>query len=354
MIANGAYVHGGDVYRNRVTLDFSANVNPLGTPEPVKAAIRAAAEEVDRYPDPYCTALRNALSVRLGVSPEAIVCFNGGAEMIYQFAAALKPKRALLPVPSFADYETALAAAGCEPTFFPLRRETGFALDESILDAIKSDVDLLMLCSPDNPTGRSVEPRLLRRILDRCRKTGTWLFLDESFYGLVDADRQDSLIPDLFDGDRAAILRAFTKTYGLAGVRLGFCVTKNRELTALLTKLSQPWNVSTVAQAAGLAAIACDEWVQKTRALIAEEKPYLVKELRALGVDVLYGDANYLLLSGVPTLYEALLQRGILIRDCSNYRGLSTGDCRIAVRTHAENETLLAAISEVLHARNGH
>ena len=353
MIANGNYVHGGDVYRNRVTLDFSANVNPLGTPEPVRAAIRKAADEVDRYPDPYCTELRNALSERLGVSPEAIVCGNGGAELIYQFAAALKPKRTLLPVPSFADYEGALAAIGCEPTYVPLRCETGFALDDSILGAITESVDLLMLCSPNNPTGCSIEPKLLRRILDRCRKTGTWLFLDESFYGLTDADKQDSLIPDLRDGDRVTILRAFTKTYGMAGVRLGCCITKNRALTASLTKLSQPWNVSTVAQAAGLAALDCDEWVQKTRALIAAEKPYLIRALQTLGVSVLYGDANYLLLSGVPTLYDKLLERGILIRSCENYQGLTAGDVRIAVRTHAENEALIAAISEVLDARNG-
>lgn len=353
MIANGSYVHGGDVYRNRVTLDFSANVNPLGTPERVKAAIRAAADEVDRYPDPYCTLLRNALSERLGVPVETIVCGNGAAELIYQFASALKPNRTLLPVPSFADYEAALYAAGCRPTQFPLRRETGFALDDSILDAIDESVDLIMLCSPNNPTGRCIEPALLRRILDRCRKTGTWLFLDESFYGLTDPDRQDSLIPELSDGDRVFILRAFTKLYGMAGVRLGFGVTRNGEMTAALTQSSQPWNVSTPAQAAGLAALDCTDWVQKTRALIAEEKPYLVSALRGLGVHVLYGDANYLLLSDVPHLCRELQKRGILIRDCGNYHGLNAGDCRIAVRTHKENEALIAAISEVLHASNG-
>ena len=350
VIVNGQYGHGGDVYKNRVTLDFSANVNPLGTPDRVKAAICAAAEAADRYPDPYCTALRNALSRRLAVPPEAIVCGNGAAELIYQLAAVLKPQKTLLPVPSFQDYEAALAAFGSEPTFFPLRRENGFAPDDSILGAIDETVDLLMLASPNNPTGRCVGRTLLRRVLDRCRETGTWLFLDESFYGLTDADRQDSLVPDLIDGDRVMILRAFTKTYGMAGVRLGYCVTRNRELTAALTRISQPWNVSGLAQAAGLAALDCGEWIDKTRALIAEEKAYLIRELETRGVDVLHGDANYLLLSGVPGLYDALLERGILIRSCANYRGLSAGDARIAVRTHAENEALIAAVSEVLHA----
>lgn len=353
MIANGSYGHGGDVYQNRVTLDFSANVNPLGTPERVKTAICEAAETVDRYPDPYCMPLRDALSKRLGVPAEDIVCGNGAAELIYQFAAVLKPNRSLLPVPSFSDYGAALHAVNCEPTLVPLGRENGFALDASILPSITEDVDLLMLASPNNPTGRCIDPQLLKRILERCRETGTWLFLDESFYGLTDSEKRHSLIPDLHEGDRVLILRAFTKLYGMAGVRLGYCVTRNRALTAALTAISQPWNVSTLAQAAGLAALTCEDWVQKTRKLIAAEKPYLVRELRRLGVETLESDANYLLLSGVPGLYEALLRRGILIRSCENYHGLTAGDCRIAVRTHAENEALIAAIAEVLDARNG-
>ena len=153
----GKYVHGGDVYRNRVTLDFSANVNPFGTPEPVKAAIRAAAEDVSRYPDPYCTALREKLAARHGVLPEEILCGNGAAELIFSFVQAIRPKRALLPVPSFAEYETALRANGVEPVFYPLRRENGFAPTGDLLGAITEDTDVLLLCSPNNPTGQSIE-----------------------------------------------------------------------------------------------------------------------------------------------------------------------------------------------------
>lgn len=346
----GNYVHGGDVYKNRVTLDFSANVNPLGTPEPVKTAIRAAADAVDRYPDPYCTALRERLSGLHGVSTDEILCGNGAAELIFSFIAALNPKHALLPVPSFAEYETALRAAGVAPTFCPLLRENGFAVTEGILDAITEDMDVLMLCSPNNPTGRCIETGLLLKILDRCRKTGTWLFLDECFFDLCDDGRALSLIGELQKNDRALILRAFTKTYGMAGVRLGYAVSKNRELLAGMSESVQPWNVSTIAQAAGLAALDCPDWARDARDLFRTEKAYLADALAALDISVLPGDANYLLLSGVPTLYEKLLERGVLVRDCSNYRGLRKGDVRIAVRKHAENAALIAVIREVLHA----
>lgn len=349
MIIGNGYVHGGDVYKNRVTLDFSANVNPLGTPEPIKAAIRASAEDVCRYPDPYCTALRERLSALHGVSPDGIVCGNGAAELIYAFTAAVGAKRALLPVPSFADYESALRAAGTEPVFYPLLREEGFRVNTRILDAIDERTELLLLCSPNNPTGLCVDRDLLQKILERCRATRTWLMLDECFWDLCDAEKAFSLAGALETDDRVFLLHAFTKTYGMAGVRLGYAISKHAALLSALSERVQPWNVSTVAQAAGLAALDCTDWAEKARALFRTEKAFLRESLSALGVSVHGSDANFLLLSGVPTLYEELLKKEILVRDCQNYRGLIKGDVRIAVRTHAENVRLIEAITEVLH-----
>ena len=350
MILDSGYVHGGDVYSRPIRLDFSANVNPFGTPEAVKAAVRAATEDLSAYPDPYCGPLREKLAAVNGVDRGHVICGNGAAELIYQFAAALQPKRALLPVPSFADYESALIATGCEPAFYPLSRENGFRLTEDILDAIGPETDLIMLCSPNNPTGRSVPRDLLLKVLGRCRETGTWLFLDECFYELTDEDRAFSLTSQLRDGDRVFLLRAFTKAYGMAGLRLGYGVCMNRALLEVMCRLSQPWNVSTVAQAAGLAALDCPDWPRKARELYRAEKPWLYGQLTALSLAVLPGDANFLFFSGATGLYEALRERGVLIRDCANYRGLRPGDYRIAVRTHEENEALLGAIKEVLHA----
>ncbi len=348
MILDTGYVHGGDVYSRPVKWDFSANVNPFGAPEPVKAAVRAAAETLPVYPDPCCGALRAKLAALHGVGRDSVICGNGAAELIYTFVAALKPQQALLPVPSFADYESALLAAGCAPTFYPLRRENGFLLTEDILDAIKEGTDLLMLCSPNNPTGRSVPRALLWRILERCRETGTWLFLDECFFELTDEDKAFSLADRLQDGDRVFLLRAFTKAYGMAGLRLGYGLCRNRALLDGMGRLTQPWNVSGPAQAAGLAALACPDWPKQARALFGREKPWLYARLTELGFGVLPGDANFLFFTGVPGLYEKLLTRGVLIRDCATYRGLVPGDCRIAVRTRAENEELLKTMEEAL------
>ncbi len=347
MILDQGYAHGGDIYSQPIRLDFSANVNPLGTPEAVKAAVRACAEGLSAYPDPYCGPLREKLAAVHGVGPQTIVCGNGAAELIYTFAAALKPRQALLPVPSFSDYESALRAAGCAPVLYPLSRGNGFLLTEDVLDHIGPKTDLVLLCSPNNPTGRSVDKALLLKILDRCRETGTWLFLDECFFELTDEDRAFSLTRELKDGDRVFLLRAFTKAYGMAGLRLGYGISGNRELLKDMGRLVQPWNVSTVAQAAGLAALDCPVWPKKARELVQREKPFLRDGLAARGFTVLPGDANFLFFSGATGLYEKLREKGVLIRDCVNYRGLCPGDCRIAVRTHAENEALLGAVGEV-------
>ena len=347
MVLLNDYGHGGDVYRHRVRLDFSANVNPLGTPPEVVRAIADSASRCAAYPDPYCTVLRQKLAAVHGVSSEQVVCGNGAAELIFQFALALRPKRALLPVPSFSEYDAALQAVGCEVCDFPLHREEGFAVTEALLDAITPETEALLLCTPNNPTGRSIAPEMLEKILARCRAAGTWLLLDECFLDLTDKGAEKSIIPALRDGDRCLVLRAFTKLYGMAGVRLGYAVCKNREMLLEMCRTVQPWNVSAPAQAAGEAALDCREFVARTLRLIAEEKDYLLREIRALGIRVLPGDANFLMLSGVPGLCGKMLEKGILLRSCANYRGLDEGDCRIAVRTHPENAELIAALREV-------
>ena len=347
MILRNTYPHGGDIYTNRVTLDFSVNVNPLGTPEAVKAAAAAAMENLSAYPDPYCGPLREKLSEIFRMDADWILCGNGAAELIYQFVQALRPRRTLLPVPSFSDYEAALKAADCPFDLYMLKRDEGFLLTGRILDEIDPTAGLLMLCSPNNPTGRLIPRPLLLAILERCRTTGTWLFLDECFGELTDKPTP-SLADALKPGDRVFLLRAFTKTFAMAGLRLGYAICPNREITDRICRCSQPWNVSSPAQAAGLAALSCGKWIEDARKIIAGEKKYLTDQLEGLGIRVLPGDANYLLLSGAPELCGRLLARGILIRSCQNFRGLTPGDFRVAVRTHEENKALIEAIREVL------
>ena len=177
--------HGGDwaAYQAKhdalPRLDFSANVSPLGPPEGVKRAMREAIEHVAQYPDPRCCALRKALGEHHGADPAHILCGNGAADLIDRLALALRPKRALVTAPTFSEYAEALERVGGQVISFPLREEHSFAVTPEILDAITPDLDVLFLCEPNNPTGRTTEPGLLQAILEKGRACGVLVVLDE-------------------------------------------------------------------------------------------------------------------------------------------------------------------------------
>ena len=299
------YTHGGDVLTARArfggdVLDCSANLNPLGMPPAVQAAAAAAAAaDSARYPDPLCRALRAAIAAHDGVAPEQVLCGGGAAELIFRLAYALRPRRA---------------------------------------------------GHRNNPTGRLVDGALLRAAAEQCRAVGAVLAVDECFLPLSDG-AGPGLAPCLAEYPNLLLLRAFTKSYAMAGLRLGYALSANGGLLERMAAAGPPWSVSTPAQAAGLAALEqCSDWPEKARALLASERPALSDGLAALGLEVVPGQANYLLFraAGAADLKERMLMRGVLIRSCANYHGLGNDWYRVCVGQAEQNRRLLAALKEVL------
>ena len=350
-----ALIHGGDIEGfireyGSAPLDFSANCNPLGLPESAREAIIASLDTADLYPDPLSRNLNEAIGAHLGVSASGVFCAAGAAEVIFRLVSAVKPKTALLLAPGFAEYELALDTIGCDNRFHYLSPENGFVLTENYLDDLTEDLDMVFLCNPNNPTARVINPELLRRILAVCKEKNIVLVLDECFIGFLDdpyARSMRSLLPEY---PNLIILGAFTKLYGMAGLRLGYCLISDLKLIEALRAAGQPWAVSSVASAAGIAALNDSEYIKRTRELLSVEREYLISGLRALGIDVIGADANFLFFkSPVPELGELCRKKGFLLRDCSNYRGLTKGYNRIAVRPRAENSALLKALKEILN-----
>lgn len=339
--------HGGDIYEENITLDYSANTNPFGTPPGVLDAIRRALPQVRHYPDPYCRELVRAIAAFEGVPGEYVLCGNGAAELIYAYCAAVRPERSAELAPTFSEYALGLARAGGRMARYPLRAETGFELDAGFLRFLEEEKpDAVFLCNPNNPTGRTVAPGLLQEILCLCGEQGTRLFLDECFLDL--SDDGVSLKTVLADHPQLFLLKAFTKSYGMAGVRLGYGLTADSGLLAQMAQEVQPWNVSLLAQAAGTAALREEAFLQKTRAFIPPEREWMRTELERLGFWVCPSQANYLLLHGAAGLGAALRKYGIAIRDCGNYVGLESGWYRVAVRLHEENVRLIAALEQIV------
>lgn len=339
--------HGGDVYGAPIVLDFSANINPYGTPEGVLNAIRDALPRLRQYPDPYCRELVRAIGAFEDLPEAYILCGNGAAELIYAYCEAARPARALELAPTFSEYALALERAGGTMLRYPLCQDREFRPDRGLLETLERErPEALFLCSPNNPTGQVLEPALLEEILKRTRQQGMRLFLDECFLDL--ADQGESLKPCLADNPQLLILKAFTKSYGMAGARLGYCLSADGELLRRMSAAVQPWNVSLLAQAAGVAALGEQAFLQRARDTVAREKRWLSEQLRGLGFWLCPSAANYLLFQAPVGLDTALRARQIAIRSCANYHGLGPGWYRIAVKLHEENERLIAAMAAVL------
>ena len=346
-------VHGGDWAGYRAefgcdALDFSANVSPLGLPAGVAAAITNALPTADRYPDPLCRELRAALAGAEGVPADWILCGNGAADLIFRLALAVRPRRALLPAPTFAEYEAALQTVGCAVQRVFLREENEFAVTEEFIDAVTPETDIVFLCQPNNPTGQVTPPALVERLVRRCAECGAVLVVDECFLDFL-PDRDALTAKQLLrDAPQLIILKAFTKLYAMAGVRLGYALCGDAALLEKMRGAGQPWAVSSLAQAAGLAALQETAYAGAVRALIAEQRPRMAAGLRALGLRVMDGQANYLLFRATPDFGEKLRRRGAVVRSCANYPGLDAAWYRTAVRTAEENTRLLQIMGEIL------
>lgn len=342
----GCFDHGGDTFAlDGVFLDFSVNLSPLGLPEGVKKALAPQGEDA-RYPDPYCRRLCAAIAVQKGLFPEDILCGNGAGDLIFRLCLARRPKKTLLAVPCFSEYEKAARLAGSEIEYHVLKESESFALGPDFLKAIRPGTDLVFLASPNNPNGLLIPPELLEAVAARCEEAGALLVLDECFLAFTEAPSARTLLDQY---PKLVVLDAFTKSHAMAGLRLGFLMTKNHALLEAARDAGPCWSVSAPAQRAGLAALEEEDYLRRMRDLARRERLWLEEALNELRLKVYPGNANFLLFFCTKELSGPLQARGILLRNCENYPGLGPGFWRIGVRERRDNETLIRHLREVLY-----
>lgn len=347
------YIHGGDIYTFKGMLDFSANINPLGPSIEVVEAVRNAAGQIGVYPDSRNRALKGALEKSLGISGELLIPGNGAADLLFTLMLAEHPKKAVVTAPAFQEYEKALKACGCRIIYHYLKEEEGFALTEAYLENLQEDVDMIFLCSPDNPSGQTIDMPLLKEIAKRCQKYKIRMVLDQCFCEFQETQEDILKAGAVLDNPFLFLLRAFTKMHAIPGLRLGYGICSDKELLERLEGARQPWSVSAAAQAAGTAALNQPERVEETRNYVKAQKRMIEQGLRQLGIQYVPSKANYILLKSEVPLFGLLKEKQILVRDCSNYRGLTKGYYRIAVKKREENQKLLEALDEIMKRENG-
>ena len=348
------YIHGGDIYRHPDVLDYSANINPLGTPPGVIRAAKDSMERVCHYPDACQEKLKQALAEYEQVPVEWLICGNGAAELIFALVQAVKPKRALVLAPTFAEYAQALEAVGCEVNREILKKEDGFTLQDRILDRLqKEDLQMVFLCNPNNPTGILMDPKLLRKIVTLCEKRQIYLVVDECFIDFAENAATASILADTKRWRTLFILRSLTKMHAIPGIRIGYAVTSDMEFLEKMEQSRQPWSVSIPAQVAGMASLKEGMRVKRTCDFTNRERIWMENELNKLGITHYPSDANFILMRSGINLYEKLKKQKILIRDCSNYKGLGEGYYRVCMRQRGDNQKLIDALGEILYAGQG-
>lgn len=344
--------HGGDIYSyielNGIEpLDYSANVNPLGMPIKAKEALVESMDRYSFYPDINCTKLTDVVSKYENIRKEYVLFGNGAADIIFRICYSINPKKALVLAPTFSEYEQALSNTKCEIKLFELKPEDNFGLNLSILEHI-TDCNIIFICNPNNPTGNLINKELMYKVAKKCLMENCLLVIDECFMDFVKEKGEYSFINHLNEFDNVIILKAFTKIFAMAGLRLGYCLCNNRELLSAIKKVGQPWSVSTPAQVAGIGALSDLNYLIKTIKLIDEEREFLTESLNKLGFTVFKSYTNFILFkTQIKDLYSRLYKRGVLIRKCSNFNSLDDEYYRIAVKSREDNQKLIRLMDEV-------
>jgi threonine-phosphate decarboxylase len=358
-------VHGGNVYELAAKagcspeqiLDFSASINPLGPPPGLEEELAGCFGLLQSYPDIHCKGLIEAISKFHDVDPACIAVTNGSTELIYWLPKALGAGRALAVLPAFGEYVKAFELHGTRvEKLIPGPGECFQPGVEQLETRLKRDLfDTVLLTHPSSPAGSLLNDGVVDWIVEKSTGPGPFLLVDEVF---VDFCEQASLKRFVETARNLALIRSFTKFYGLPGLRIGYLLAPPR-IAQRVREFLPPWSVSTQAQVAGAFCLAREDYRLKTLELIERQRSRLALELGAIpGLEVFPGAANFLLvrmdaqLGPASRLKWDLFNRSrILIRDCGSFEGLGERYFRVAVRLPGQNDNLVDALKGALCAR---
>ena len=329
-------------------LDFSSNINPMGTSALVRKTIKNQLDTIQIYPDSESTQLRKNLQHYTKIPYSQIVVGNGATEIIYNFCQAFLSNKipVLIPIPTFGEYESAAKLSGAKVSFFKTMN-----LEKDVDDFISKlpNNGCIFICNPNNPTGNLISKKTLQKIIISANKKKTLVFIDECFIELV-PDHDESIIKFIKIYNNLFILRSLTKSFALAGLRIGYGIG-SKQMISVLNKIKIPWNVSGLAQQAASAALLHSFYLTKVKKMIKKESCYLINYISKLkNFQCNATSTNFILIKTKmksKTLQKKLLEKKILIRDCSTIRGLNNNYIRIAVKTRKENEKLIKALERL-------
>lgn len=349
-------LHGGNIYRLKregkgELLDYSSNINPLGVPESFKRAIIENFDILEKYPDPDYVELRENIGRYNKVDVKNIIAGNGATEILFLYMKAMKPKKTLIISPSFAEYKRALDSVGSEIIHYPLLEENNYNLDiESFLKEVPK-CDLVVICNPNNPTGSFISLENIKKINDVLSEKGIKLFIDEAFIEFIRG--WEDMTSVLLEDKNIFVMRALTKFFAVPGVRLGYGITYDEEIMKKMEKYKEPWSVNSFADIAGKIMLWDKEYIEATENWIEEEKKWFYEEsCKIENIKTFKTNVNFILVKllkkNSSVVRDEMIEKGVVVRDASNFMFLNEQYIRLAIKNRENNIKVLQALKEVV------
>lgn len=335
---------------------FSANVNPLGVSYKLRETLANHIDAITTYPDREYTSLRESIAAYIDADKEHIMVGNGSTELISNFISIISPKKALLLAPTYSEYEREITLCGGTFEYYALKKELDFKLPtEEFNKHLSSDLDLLILCNPNNPTSTTLTTEEMRSILTACKSKGIYVIIDETYVEFVEDLSHVTAVPLIKEFDNATVLRGISKFFASPGLRLGYAVCSNQNILEEIKEKKNPWTINSLASIAGEIMFTDSEYIEATRTLIATERERLCSKLRSCPQLKVYpSTANFVLVEilkeGMTAfdLFETAIRKGLMIRDCSTFEGLSDHFFRFCFMSPEKNDELINIILEMM------
>ncbi len=366
MIKHKDHFHGSDLeaieriyhIRKEDIISFSANVNPLGISYQLRSTLSENLDAITTYPDREYTALRNGIAVYAGTQPENVIVGNGSTELISLFIQTHHPKKALILGPTYSEYEREITLGGGTTLYYPLREENGFRMDVGdFCKHLNDQLDLLVLCNPNNPTSTAITCAQMRRILDVCMQYGIFVMVDETYVEFAPGGARLTAVPLTHYYTNLIILRGTSKFFAAPGLRLGYAITGNQDLIKSINTRKNPWTINSLAEIAGRLMFSDREYIDKTRTLISTERDRLCKILKEWdSVKVYEPMANFILVRILrpditsADLFDHCIRQGLMIRDCSTFPFLDQEYVRFCIMNPDQNDRLMEAFRTKLQS----
>lgn len=360
MIRHKDHFHGSDlekieqVYgiKKESITSFSANVNPLGISPVLRQTLSEKIDAITSYPDRDYVSLRKKIADYAGTDFENIIVGNGSTELISLFIQIEHPKKAVVIGPSYSEYEREIALGGGTTLYYPLREEDGFFLNTAdFISHLKDDIDLLVLCNPNNPTSTCITNKSMRLILDACMQHGIYVMVDETYVEFADNTAQITSVPLTNYYNNLVILRGTSKFFAAPGLRLGYAVTGNRDLIKTINTRKNPWTINSLAAIAGEIMFQDEAYIQKTRELISSERRRMYELFAARDDFKVYEPSGNFMLVKIlrpeltsQDLFDRAIREEMMIRDCSTFPFLDDKFIRFCFMKPDMNDKLAECI----------